>query len=71
MAAEDFLAASDTARMQSGGKSIFDKVYDAATAGTAGAVVSGLTSLYNTGVKASRKLPRKVAPSLIVSTPRN
>ena len=49
---DDFLAASDTARMQGGGKSIFDKVYDAATAGTAGAVVSGLTSLYNTGVQA-------------------
>lgn len=50
---DDFLAASDTARMQGGGRSIFDKVYDAATAGTAGAVVSGLASLYNTGVQAA------------------
>jgi hypothetical protein len=50
---DDFLAASDTARMQGGGRSIFDKVYDAATAGTAGAVVSGLASIYNTGVRAA------------------
>lgn len=50
MNTEDFLTAADTSRVQGGGRSIVDKMYDAATAGTAGAVVSGLSSIYNTGV---------------------
>lgn len=50
MNVDDFFLASDISRIQSGGKSLTDKLYDAATAGTAGAVTSGLLSLYNTGV---------------------
>ncbi len=48
--------AADSARMQGGGKSIFEKVGDAMTAGAAGAVVSGLGSIYNTGVWASNSV---------------
>lgn len=51
MNTEDFLAAADTARVQSGGRSMLDKIGDAATAGTAGAVVSALGSIYNTGAE--------------------
>lgn len=53
---DNALLAADTARMQSGGRSMFDRVSDALTAGTAGAVVSGLGSIYNTAVYASNEL---------------
>lgn len=53
MANELFLTAADTARMQAGGRSMSDKLSDAITAGTAGAVVSGLSAIYNTGVAAA------------------
>lgn len=50
------IAAADSARMQAGGRSIFEKVADASTAGVAGAVISGLGSIYNTGVWASNSV---------------
>lgn len=50
MDTQSMLMASDTARMQAGGRSMFEKMYDAATAGTAGATMSALASFYNTGV---------------------
>jgi hypothetical protein len=53
---DSIMVTSDTARMQGGGRSIFEKVADASTAGVAGAVVSGLGSIYNTGVWASNSL---------------
>jgi hypothetical protein len=52
----DMELATDTARVQAGGRSIFEKAADALTAGTAGAVVSGLGSIYNTGVWASNSI---------------
>lgn len=48
---DDFMTATDTVRVQAGGKSLLDQVGDAATAGVAGATVSALTSIYNTGVE--------------------
>lgn len=53
---DNVLLATDTTRMQAGGRSMFDRIGDALTAGTAGAVVSGLGSIYNTGVYASNAL---------------
>jgi hypothetical protein len=50
MTNDEIFAAADTARIQGGGKSILDKVGEAATAGTAGAVTSALAGFYNTGV---------------------
>lgn len=49
------LTASDTVRVQSGGRSILDKMYDASTAGVAGAVVSGFASIYNTAAEYGNK----------------
>lgn len=48
--------AADSARMQAGGKSLFEKVSDAMTAGVAGATISGLGSIYNTGVWATNNV---------------
>lgn len=50
---DNILLSADTARIQGGGRSIYEKVADAMTAGAAGAVVSGLGSIYNTGVAVS------------------
>lgn len=53
---ESLMLAGDTVNVQSGGKSFFEKLGDAATAGVAGSVISGLGSIYNTGAYASNKL---------------
>jgi hypothetical protein len=50
------LAAADTANMQAGGDSFFDSIGMALTAGVTGAAVSGLQSIYNTGVDVSNKV---------------
>lgn len=44
------LSATDTANIQAGGRSWVEKVGDALTKGTGGALVSGWSALYNTGV---------------------
>lgn len=49
MNSQSFVYAADSIRVQAGGQSIFDKLGQALTAGTAGAVVSGWAGLYNTG----------------------
>lgn len=53
---DTMLTAADTANLESGGRSFFEKAGDALTAGVAGAVVSGLGSIYNTAAFASNKL---------------
>lgn len=49
---DNIIVASDTTRMQAGGMSYLEK----AAAGTAGAIVSGLGSIYNTAIYAGNKL---------------
>src|SRR6478609_6737070 len=48
--ADNFSLAADTSNIQAGGKSFFDEASDAILKGGSAAVVSGLTSIYNTGV---------------------
>lgn len=61
---DTMLLSTDTSRVQSGGRSMFDKATDALTAGVAGAVVSGLSSIYNTGVYASNSVFGTTADSI-------
>lgn len=57
---DNMLLAADTANMEAGGKSFFEKAGDALTAGTAGAVVSGLASIYNTVTTPARMMGAEV-----------
>ena len=50
MSSYDWIAAADTANMQMGGQSFFDKTTDFLTKGLGGAVVSGAHAMLNTGV---------------------
>lgn len=50
-----FTAATDTANIQAGGTSFFEDAGNLVTKGVGGAVVSGLASIYNTGVDFSNK----------------
>lgn len=52
MNTDEMIMAADTAQMQSGGASTFEKLADNTTALVAGATVSALASFYNTGVAA-------------------
>lgn len=56
MGPQDYIYASDTVNMQAGGKSFFDSVGESlgnAPALVGGAVISGMSSIYNTGVDAA------------------
>lgn len=46
----DFVYAADTTNMQAGGNSIFEDAADMVTKGAPAALVSGFSSIYNTGV---------------------
>jgi hypothetical protein len=50
MADSPYVFAADTSNMQSGGESFFDSATDALVKGSSAAAVSGLSSIYNTGV---------------------
>lgn len=61
--AQDFLYAADNVNLQTGGRSLFDSSVDtlggigqALTMGAGAAVVSGIQSIYNTGVDLSNKV---------------
>src|SRR6266404_9619313 len=50
MGPDDYLMAADTTNVQAGGSSFFDDVGDAVTKGAPAALLSGVASIYNTGV---------------------
>lgn len=50
MSSYSWVAAADTANMQAGGQSFFDKTTDFLTKGLGGAVVSGTYAMLNTGI---------------------
>ena len=51
-----FIAAADTTNMQAGGTSFLEDAGNMLTKGIGGAVVSGLQSIYNTGIDLSNKV---------------
>ena len=53
---ENVITAADTTRMDAGGESMFSQLTNAFTYGAASAAISGLTSLYNTGIWYKNKL---------------
>lgn len=56
MSAYDYILGADTANMQAGGESFFSSVGNALTKGTAGAALSGVYGILNTGVDLSNKV---------------
>lgn len=56
MSTFDWVMAADTANMQAGGTSFFDKTTDFLTKGVGGAVVSGIHAMANTGIDFSNKV---------------
>lgn len=56
MASTDLIYAADITNIQAGGTSFFENLGMAATAGVAGAVVSGAHALLNTGIDVSNKV---------------
>ena len=52
MGIENYIYAADTVNMQAGGKSFFERAKDAVVLGGGAAAISGLQSIYNTGVDA-------------------
>lgn len=56
MSSLDFIVAADSVNMKAGGKSFWEDPGSAILGGVGGAVISGATSIYNTGIDFSNKL---------------